>query len=250
MGQKTNVLSLRSQPCIQQWQTSWKNSHCYGENHELFHFIERIFKKFYLNRIYIRQTHKGLYLQIEIVGVYPIISYPNFNNLKSCVQVYTRAPKVEIQVSVKYLPKTLLPEETRKAFYSYRREVFFWQSLLLIKSVYNGFITAKSLAIFLDKYLRRNRKRRRFLSYLKNVLDWHTNNKKDWQIQGLRIEVKGRFTPKSRTRKEILSSGSVSLQTLKANLDYANLESYTIFGSLGIKVWICSYVATTKKNKI
>ena len=188
-------------------------------------------------------------MQIEIVGVYPNLSYPNFKNLQSCIQVYTKASNVFITISICYLPKTLISKDLRKNFRSFKREKYFWQSLLLTKGAFGGYISAKSLASFLNLFLKRNRKRQRFIkNYIKKLLSWYNLNREDWRIQGLRIEVKGRFNPKSRTKKHILSCGAVSLQTFKYQLDYAHLVSYTIFGSLGIKVWICSNAIAAKKT--
>lgn len=253
MGKKTNVLNLRSQVSPQQWQNQWgqlHNAHFFRRNQEILNFLTRLFKDFYLNRVFIRQTHKGFFIKIELVGVYPKTPSLNLKNLASCIQVYTQTPHMDISISVVYLPKTLIGLEERRTFRSFKRDPYFWPSLLLIKGAFGGHVSAYTLACFLNLYLKRNRRRRRFVDYIKTLLDYQVENKKNWQIKGMRIEVKGRLAPKLRTARHIMSCGAISLQTLKSHLDYGQVESYTILGSIGIKVWICSNVVATETNKI
>jgi small subunit ribosomal protein S3 len=56
--------------------------------------------------------------------------------------------------------------------------------------------------------------------------------------KGIKVIVGGRLggAEIARTEKEV--EGSVPLQTLRANIDYALAEAHTTFGVIGIKVWI------------
>jgi small subunit ribosomal protein S3 len=40
-------------------------------------------------------------------------------------------------------------------------------------------------------------------------------------------------------RVETYHEGSVPLHTLRANIDYGFAEAHTVYGKLGIKVWVC-----------
>ena len=40
-------------------------------------------------------------------------------------------------------------------------------------------------------------------------------------------------------RVETYHQGSVPLHPLRANIDYGFAEAHTVYGKLGIKVWIC-----------
>ena len=40
-------------------------------------------------------------------------------------------------------------------------------------------------------------------------------------------------------RAETYKDGSIPLHTLKADVDYATASAHTIYGIIGIKVWIC-----------
>jgi len=55
---------------------------------------------------------------------------------------------------------------------------------------------------------------------------------------GIKVIVSGRLNGAEIARREMLSSGSVPLQNLRADIDYAQGFARTIFGAIGIKVWI------------
>lgn len=55
---------------------------------------------------------------------------------------------------------------------------------------------------------------------------------------GVRITVSGRLNGAEIARTETLTEGSLPLHTLRANIDYSRGSAHTIFGTIGIKVWI------------
>ena len=57
-------------------------------------------------------------------------------------------------------------------------------------------------------------------------------------VQGAKITVKGRLNGAEIARKEWLKKGRISLQTIRANIDYAEATAYTTYGTIGVKVWI------------
>lgn len=56
--------------------------------------------------------------------------------------------------------------------------------------------------------------------------------------QGIRIKVSGRLGGAEMSRTEQYLEGRVPLHTLRANIDYAQATAYTIYGTIGVKVWI------------
>ncbi len=56
--------------------------------------------------------------------------------------------------------------------------------------------------------------------------------------QGVKVMVGGRLNGADIARTEMLSSGSLPLQTLRADIDYGRGEAQTTYGKIGIKVWI------------
>lgn len=57
--------------------------------------------------------------------------------------------------------------------------------------------------------------------------------------EGIRIQVKGRVNGAEIARTEKYHEGRVPLHTLRAKIDYALAEAKTVYGILGVKVWVC-----------
>lgn len=58
------------------------------------------------------------------------------------------------------------------------------------------------------------------------------------QVQGIKIQISGRLNGAEIARCEWVRKGRVPLQTLRANIDYHYTTAKTIYGLLGIKIWI------------
>lgn len=67
--------------------------------------------------------------------------------------------------------------------------------------------------------------------------------------KGVKLEVAGRLNGAEIARTETLSRGSVPLQNLRADIDYAVGTAKTIFGTIGVKVWIYRGEVFEKKEK-
>ena len=57
-------------------------------------------------------------------------------------------------------------------------------------------------------------------------------------VKGFKIQVGGRLNGAEIARAEWVREGRVPLQTLRADISYATARANTIYGVLGIKVWI------------
>jgi len=57
-------------------------------------------------------------------------------------------------------------------------------------------------------------------------------------VQGIKIQVSGRLNGAEIARTEYTREGKVPLHTLRADIDYACTTAQTIYGVLGIKVWV------------
>ena len=57
-------------------------------------------------------------------------------------------------------------------------------------------------------------------------------------VSGIKIQVSGRLNGAEIARSEWIREGRVPLQTLRADIDYATKEANTIYGVLGVKVWL------------
>ena len=67
---------------------------------------------------------------------------------------------------------------------------------------------------------------------------------------GIKVAVSGRLGGAEMARTEGYSEGTVPLHTLRADIDYAHKEADTIYGKIGVKVWIYKgEILPAKKNK-
>ena len=66
--------------------------------------------------------------------------------------------------------------------------------------------------------------------------------------QGIKIMCSGRLGGAEMARTEIYKEGRTPLHTIRADIDYATAEALTIYGIIGIKVWICKGEVIGKRN--
>jgi len=57
--------------------------------------------------------------------------------------------------------------------------------------------------------------------------------------EGIKVYVGGRLNGAEIARSELFKEGRIPLQTLRANIDYASIAALTIYGKIGVKVWVC-----------
>ena len=72
----------------------------------------------------------------------------------------------------------------------------------------------------------------------RRVLKQHLERVQKAGAKGVKLQVKGRLNGAEIARDEKLSWGSVPLHNLRADIDYASDFAKTLFGTIGIKVWI------------
>jgi len=58
------------------------------------------------------------------------------------------------------------------------------------------------------------------------------------EVKGIKIQVSGRLNGAEIARTEWVREGRVPLHTLRADIDYSYKTASTIYGILGVKVWI------------
>jgi len=55
---------------------------------------------------------------------------------------------------------------------------------------------------------------------------------------GVKIQVAGRLNGVEIARREYFKDGNIPLHTLRADIDYAQINAHTTYGVIGIKVWV------------
>ena len=101
--------------------------------------------------------------------------------------------------------------------------------LLNIVKVDDIYLKASVLADYLITQLEQ---RVPFRSALKKTLN-RTQN-----LKGIKIQIAGRLNGAEIARTEWVRKGRVPLQTLRADIDYSYKTAKTIYGILGIKIWL------------
>ncbi|MEY4722697.1 MAG: hypothetical protein RLZZ324_210 [Candidatus Parcubacteria bacterium] len=72
----------------------------------------------------------------------------------------------------------------------------------------------------------------------RRILKTHLERVQKAGAKGVKLQMKGRLNGAEIAREEKLSWGSVPLQNLRADIDFASDFARTIFGTIGMKVWI------------
>jgi len=66
--------------------------------------------------------------------------------------------------------------------------------------------------------------------------------------EGIKVKVSGRLGGSEIARSEEIKSGRVPLHTFRMDIDYASVFALTVYGKIGIKVWICKGEVLTKRD--
>ncbi|MBP6942900.1 MAG: 30S ribosomal protein S3 [Candidatus Buchananbacteria bacterium] len=91
----------------------------------------------------------------------------------------------------------------------------------------DAMLVAQSIAIDIEKRVRFRRVIKQALGRVERA-----------GAQGVKITVAGRLDGAEIAREETVFFGSIPLHTLRADIDYARMAAKTIYGTIGIKVWI------------
>jgi ribosomal protein S3 len=114
---------------------------------------------------------------------------------------------------------------------------FFKESIdLLFASVYHK-KSANLLAKLIAFQFKTVKRHNFFIAFLKQTLTMFINSNFS-KVKGIKIIVKGRLNGAPRAKHKILTVGSVPVQTIVSNMDYAQSTCHNSNGSYGIKVWI------------
>ncbi len=66
--------------------------------------------------------------------------------------------------------------------------------------------------------------------------------------EGIKVKVSGRLGGAEIARSEEIKQGRIPLHTFRMDIDYANVFALTVYGKIGIKVWICKGEVLAKRD--
>ncbi len=67
---------------------------------------------------------------------------------------------------------------------------------------------------------------------------------------GIKVKVGGRLNGAEIARKETFKEGNIPTQTIRSNIDYCTVRAETIYGTIGLKVWIYKGDIYKKNKKL
>lgn len=195
---------------IEDWKSQWFNKKKYKENLEqdyrIREFIKQRLKEGIIDEIIIKRSANSISIVIRAARPGIIIGRggTGVQDLKKDIIDKTFKGKIkglDIKIDVEEVPKS----ETQAN------------------------VIAQAVAEQLER-------RMPFRRVLKQTLEKLTQNP---EIKGAKICVKGRLGGTEMARKECTPiKGRLPLQTIRANINYAQVNAYTIHGVVGVKVWI------------
>ena len=92
-----------------------------------------------------------------------------------------------------------------------------------------------SAKVMVESIVDQTEKRIPYRRLLKQTISKIMSNR---QVKGVKIMMGGRLDGAEIARSEHLEEGSLPLQTLRADIDFAKGTAHTTYGTVGIKVWI------------
>lgn len=92
-----------------------------------------------------------------------------------------------------------------------------------------------SAPIMAESIVEQIEKRIPYRRIMKQILSKIMANK---GVKGVKIRISGRLDGAEIARSEHLEEGSLPLQTLRADIDFARATAMTTYGTIGVKVWI------------
>lgn len=202
MGQKTNPVGLRL-GIIRAWDANWFENKSMPEkiSEDLMvrNYIKNRLKKAGISRVVIERTAKQMRIAI-----------------------HTSRPGVIIGRSGKDI--TLLEEELKRLT---KKDV-----KILISEIKRPELEAQLVAENIAQQLEG---RISFRKAMKQAVGLAMRT----GAEGIRVMCSGRLGGADMSRTEQYKEGRVPLHTLRADIDYGTATAQTIYGALGVKVWIC-----------
>jgi len=119
--------------------------------------------------------------------------------------------------------KTLVPHFERRGVPSSMR-----LSFVHVKDI-NAVVLADQIAAQLEKRIPFRKALRKAIQDARKA-----------RVQGLKVQIAGRLNGAEIARSEWAREGRVPLHTLSASITYCSRPAQTIYGVLGIKVWLYS----------
>jgi len=202
LGQKVNPIGFRV-GIIRGWESNWYESGSYAEklneDKKLRMYVRNRLKKAGVSRIIIDRTSKNV-----------------------VVTIHTSRPGVVIGKSGKEIAQL---EQELKSITDKEVKV---QISEIKRPELDAYLVAENIGTQLKGRIS-------FRRAMKSAIQ----SARRMGAEGIRVMCAGRLGGAEMARKEQYKEGKIPLHTLRADIDYGTFTAQTIYGSIGIKVWIC-----------
>jgi len=128
-------------------------------------------------------------------------------------------------------------KKTLMSLQRFKNTLFFKEGIKLLFHVVHTSDSANLLTQFVASQLKKTKRHKFFLSFLKQSLIILLNSSLS-KVKGIKIMVNGRLNGVPRASHKTILIGDVPTQTISAKLDYTQTTTQNSSGSYGIKVWI------------
>nr|YP_009472626.1 ribosomal protein S3 [Rhipilia penicilloides]ARO74277.1 ribosomal protein S3 [Rhipilia penicilloides] len=215
MGQKVHPIGFRL------GNTKSHLSTWFAENQNYSNYL---FEDYYLR--------KKLYQNYESAGFEKIEIFRKTEN-QLTMMISVEEPTILVGLNAQNLKN--FQQEIRQIVQKYRKQHLPLKTPSKIQVTLHIFgcfnMSASSMADFLIEFLE---KRYSFRSALNGLLKKKLKKKPP----GLKIQISGRLNGAEMARQIWIREGRLPLQTLQAHIDYSSKQAQTIYGLLGVKVWV------------
>ncbi|MBI3578880.1 MAG: 30S ribosomal protein S3 [Ignavibacteriales bacterium] len=202
MGQKTNPVGFRL-GITKSWDSNWFDEKGFAgklqEDVMVRNYVRNRLKKAGISRIQIDRTPK-----------------------RAVITIHTSRPGIVIGKSGKEIAQ--LEEELKKVT---SKEV-----KILIHEIkrpeLDAYLVAENIATQLEGRISFRRAMKQSITAAMRM-----------GAEGIRVMCGGRLGGSEIARSEQYKEGRIPLHTIRADIDYATATSRTIYGAIGVKVWIC-----------
>jgi small subunit ribosomal protein S3 len=202
LGQKTNPIGLRL-GIIRGWDANWFEENAFAEklseDLRVRTYIKNRLKKSGVSRIVIERTTKLLRLTIHSSRPGMIIGRSG-QEITKIEEEIRRLTNKEVKILISEIKKPEL----------------------------DALLVAENIALQIEGRV----------SFRKAMKQAVANAMRMGAV-GIKVMCSGRLAGAEMARSEQYKDGRIPLHTLRADIDYGYAVAQTIYGSIGIKVWIC-----------
>jgi small subunit ribosomal protein S3 len=228
MGQKINPLGLRlgitQNPRSYWYAPTEQYSYLVVEDSILRNYLNSTYKEAGISRINIQRKLNQVY--VEVLAARPAVFVG-----KDLKGIESLRVKLE-QKTISY--RRDLVQHYGQSFFNEERGTILFKNPKIVLQVTERINPEDDAAFLGDFVVEQLEKRVAFRRAVRQAMQRAQRAK----VKGIKIQVSGRLNGAEIARTEWVREGRVPLQTLRANIDYSYKTARTIYGLLGVKVWV------------